>query len=144
MAVLGGLSLHTCCHANSTVRILHRVCRRLATMCAAALPASAGWGTSGLYRDVGAVTRSNMCSAWAPHTKKNPSRPAGAMLPFTSREDVDFFVHLEMYLRQEHPPLCGRDHLAFRSAYFPVKDVVDGDLCEQYAQVRRCSIGFFT
>lgn len=57
------------------------------------------------------------------------------MLPFTSREDVDFFVHLEMYLRQEHPPLCGRDHLAFRSAYFPVKDVVDGDLCEQYAQV---------
>ncbi len=60
---------------------------------------------------------------------------AGAMLPFTSREDVDLFVHLEMYLRQEHPPLCGRDHLAFRSAYFPVKDVVDGDLCEQYAQV---------
>lgn len=59
----------------------------------------------------------------------------GAMLPFTSREDVDFFVHLEMYLRQEHPPLCGRDHLAFRSAYFPVKDVVDGDLCEQYAQL---------
>lgn len=57
------------------------------------------------------------------------------MLPFTSREDVDFFVHLEMYLRQENPPLCGRDHLAFRSAYFPVKDVVDGDLCEQYAQV---------
>jgi CPSF A subunit region len=61
---------------------------------------------------------------------------AGAMLPFMSREDVDFFVHLEMYLRQENPPLCGRDHLAFRSAYFPVKDVVDGDLCEQYAQVR--------
>lgn len=58
------------------------------------------------------------------------------MLPFMSREDVDFFVHLEMYLRQENPPLCGRDHLAFRSAYFPVKDVVDGDLCEQYAQVR--------
>ena len=61
---------------------------------------------------------------------------AGAMLPVMSREDVDFFVHLEMYLRQENPPLCGRDHLAFRSAYFPVKDVVDGDLCEQYAQVR--------
>jgi splicing factor 3B subunit 3 len=61
---------------------------------------------------------------------------AGAMLPFMSREDVDFFVHLEMYLRQENPPLCGRDHLAFRSAYFPVKDVVDGDLCEQYAQVQ--------
>jgi len=57
----------------------------------------------------------------------------GALLPFTSREDVDFFSHLEMHLRQENPPLCGRDHLAFRSYYFPVKGVVDGDLCEQYS-----------
>lgn len=56
----------------------------------------------------------------------------GALLAFTSREDVDFFSHLEMHLRQEHPPLCGRDHMAYRSAYFPVKDVIDGDLCEQY------------
>lgn len=57
----------------------------------------------------------------------------GAMLPFTSREDVDFFTHLEMHLRQEAPPLAGRDHLAFRSAYFPVKGCVDGDLCAQYS-----------
>ncbi|GAV77061.1 CPSF_A domain-containing protein/MMS1_N domain-containing protein [Cephalotus follicularis] len=56
----------------------------------------------------------------------------GALHAFTSRDDVDFFSHLEMYLRQEHPPLCGRDHMAFRSAYFPVKDVIDGDLCEQF------------
>ncbi|XP_057537206.1 spliceosome-associated protein 130 A [Amaranthus tricolor] len=56
----------------------------------------------------------------------------GAFLPFTSRDDVDFFSHLEMHLRQEHPPLCGRDHMAYRSAYFPVKDVIDGDLCEQF------------
>ncbi|URE36146.1 Splicing factor 3B subunit [Musa troglodytarum] len=56
----------------------------------------------------------------------------GALLPFNSREDVDFFSHLEMHMRQEHPPLCGRDHMAFRSAYFPVKDVIDGDLCEQF------------
>jgi len=57
----------------------------------------------------------------------------GAFLPFVSREDVDFFSHLEMHLRQEFPPLCGRDHLSYRSYYFPVKDVVDGDLCEQFA-----------
>ncbi|KAL5711133.1 hypothetical protein ACHQM5_021624 [Ranunculus cassubicifolius] len=56
----------------------------------------------------------------------------GSLLAFTSREDVDFFSHLEMHMRQEHPPLCGRDHIAYRSAYFPVKDVIDGDLCEQY------------
>lgn len=36
-------------------------------------------------------------------------------------QDIEFFGHLEMHMRQELPPLCGRDHLAYRSAYFPVK-----------------------
>lgn len=27
----------------------------------------------------------------------------GALYPFTSREDVDFFTHLEMHLRQVRP-----------------------------------------
>jgi splicing factor 3B subunit 3 len=56
----------------------------------------------------------------------------GILVPFTSREDIDFFQHLEMHLRQEHPPLCGRDHLHYRSYYFPCKNVIDGDLCEQF------------
>mmetsp|Transcript_5908 Transcript_5908/g.9597 ORF Transcript_5908/g.9597 Transcript_5908/m.9597 type:complete len:1230 (-) Transcript_5908:259-3948(-) len=59
----------------------------------------------------------------------------GALLPFQSREDVDFFSHLEMHLRQENPPLCGRDHLSFRSYYYPVKEVIDGDLCETYTSL---------
>ncbi|CAH0517240.1 unnamed protein product [Peronospora belbahrii] len=57
----------------------------------------------------------------------------GALIPFTSREDVDFYTHLEMYMRQEKPPLCGRDHLSYRSYYIPVKNVTDGDLCEQFS-----------
>lgn len=78
----------------------------------------------------------------------------GALLPFVSRfastslvssmatrgthcdhirEDVDFFSHLEMHMRSELPPLSGRDHLSYRSYYFPVKDVIDGDLCEQFS-----------
>uniref|UniRef100_A0A8I5P1Y4 Splicing factor 3B subunit 3 n=1 Tax=Papio anubis TaxID=9555 RepID=A0A8I5P1Y4_PAPAN len=56
----------------------------------------------------------------------------GILVPFTSHEDHDFFQHVEMHLRSEHPPLCGRDHLSFRSYYFPVKNVIDGDLCEQF------------
>eukprot|EP00039_Didymoeca_costata_P018972 m.335766 g.335766 ORF g.335766 m.335766 type:complete len:1204 (-) comp17672_c0_seq1:1765-5376(-) len=56
----------------------------------------------------------------------------GVLLPFTNKEDVDFFQHLEMHLRAENPPLCGRDHLSYRSYYYPVKNVIDGDLCEQY------------
>ncbi|MGH0133154.1 UNVERIFIED_CONTAM: hypothetical protein FKN15_061304 [Acipenser sinensis] len=56
----------------------------------------------------------------------------GILVPFTSHEDHDFFQHLEMHMRSEYPPLCGRDHLSFRSYYFPVKNVIDGDLCEQF------------
>lgn len=56
----------------------------------------------------------------------------GAFLPFNTREDVDFFFNLELQMRQKHPSLTGRDHLAYRSYYFPIKDCIDGDLCEQY------------
>ncbi|VDK40746.1 unnamed protein product [Gongylonema pulchrum] len=47
--------------------------------------------------------------------------------------EFELFQNLEMHMRVEYPPLCGRDHLAYRSYYFPVKSVIDGDLCEQYA-----------
>uniref|UniRef100_H2ZPL8 DNA damage-binding protein 1 n=1 Tax=Ciona savignyi TaxID=51511 RepID=H2ZPL8_CIOSA len=56
----------------------------------------------------------------------------GMLVPFTSHEDHDFFQHLEMHMRNESPPLLGRDHLAYRSYYFPVKNVIDGDLCELF------------
>ncbi len=56
----------------------------------------------------------------------------GALVPFVTRDDVDFFTHLEMYMRQEALFLSGRDHLMYRSYYSPVKDVIDGDLCECY------------
>eukprot|EP00911_Craspedida_sp_UC1_P001250 UC1_evm1s943 len=60
------------------------------------------------------------------------SGSVGALLPIKYKEDVEFFQTLEMHMRQEAPPLCGRDHLAFRSAYLPVKSVIDGDLCETF------------
>ncbi len=28
--------------------------------------------------------------------------------------------------------MSGRDHVMFRSSYAPVKDVIDGDLCEMF------------
>ena len=59
----------------------------------------------------------------------------GALVPFVTRDDVDFFLHLELHMRQRVPPLGGREHLAFRSYYVPVKDVVDGDLCEQFMSI---------
>ncbi|KAI9090485.1 CPSF A subunit region-domain-containing protein [Phlyctochytrium arcticum] len=56
----------------------------------------------------------------------------GCLIPFQSKEDVEFFQLLEMQMRQKAPPLCGRDHLTYRSSYVPVRNVIDGDLCEMY------------
>lgn len=48
---------------------------------------------------------------------------------------MDFFVHLEMYLKMEHKPLSGRDHMAYRSYHGAVKNVIDGDHCEQFVSL---------
>ena len=64
------------------------------------------------------------------------SAAAGLYLPFGSRDDVDFYTLLEMHLRQEGiRPLAGRDHLSYRSYYFPVKECIDGDFCETFSQL---------
>ena len=57
----------------------------------------------------------------------------GILVPFVSREDVDFFQTLEQHLRSEDAPLAGRDHLIYRGYYAPVKGAIDGDLCERYS-----------
>ena len=45
----------------------------------------------------------------------------GSLAPLTSKEDLEFFTHLEMYLRGvEAVSIVGRDHLAFRSYFAPV------------------------
>ncbi|KAL1520024.1 hypothetical protein AB1Y20_023502 [Prymnesium parvum] len=56
----------------------------------------------------------------------------GALLPFSSKDDLDLCQALEMHLRQDAPPLSGKDQLVFRSSYFPLKGIVDGDFCSVY------------
>ncbi|CAD6893281.1 unnamed protein product [Tilletia laevis] len=75
----------------------------------------------------------------------------GVLVPFVSKEDVEMLSTLEMHLRQQTsstssnessgaaatptltgPSVLGRDHLIYRSVYGPVKNVVDGDLCETF------------
>jgi splicing factor 3B subunit 3 len=56
----------------------------------------------------------------------------GIIVPFISKEDVEFFQLLEMSLCKEIPLLSGRNHMQFRSSYSPVNSVIDGDLCELY------------
>lgn len=59
----------------------------------------------------------------------------GILVPFVSKEDVDFISTLEQHMRTEQGSLVGRDHLGWRGYYTPVKAVVDGDLCETFARL---------
>ncbi|KAF3620239.1 hypothetical protein FXO38_32475 [Capsicum annuum] len=54
-------------------------------------------------------------------TERTVMSSIGEKFPFTSSDSVKFFSNLEMHLRQDFPSLCCRDHMAYRSAYFPVK-----------------------
>lgn len=60
----------------------------------------------------------------------------GALVPFTSRDDVEFFSQLEASLRMEVHRPTGRDPQAYRSYYAPVMHVVDGDLCDAFNALR--------
>ena len=59
----------------------------------------------------------------------------GALVPFTSRDTVGFYCELEGILRNDAPRPTGREPQAYRSYYAPVKNVIDGDLCELYAKL---------
>ncbi|SOV25506.1 splicing factor 3B subunit 3,putative [Plasmodium sp. DRC-Itaito] len=59
----------------------------------------------------------------------------GAFIPYDNKEELELTQHLEIILRTEKPPLCGREHIFFRSYYHPVQNVVDGDLCEQFSSL---------
>lgn len=59
----------------------------------------------------------------------------GILVPFVSKEDVDFISTLEQHMRTEQLSIVGRDHLTWRGYYVPVKAVVDGDLCESFARL---------
>jgi splicing factor 3B subunit 3 len=56
----------------------------------------------------------------------------GALVPFTSRDQVEFYTQLESALRVEAPRPTGRDPKFYRSYYAPVIHVVDGELCDAY------------
>lgn len=61
----------------------------------------------------------------------------GALIPFTSRRQHKMFQQLELQLRSDDKPLSGRDHLAFRSYFVPVKSFLDGDLIERFLVLPR-------
>ncbi|EKE42344.1 hypothetical protein ENUP19_0388G0004 [Entamoeba nuttalli] len=58
-----------------------------------------------------------------------------ALIPLQSQNDIDFYQHLEMHMRVHWTNLTDRNHISFRSSIVPVKDTVDGDLCELYERL---------
>jgi len=59
----------------------------------------------------------------------------GILVPFVSKEDIDFISTLEQHTRTEQGSLVGRDYLSWRGYYTPVKAAVDGGLCETFARL---------
>ena len=59
----------------------------------------------------------------------------GILVPFVSKDDVDFISTLEQHMRTQGLSIVGRDHLSWRGYYVPVKAAVDGDLCEAFAHL---------
>ena len=59
----------------------------------------------------------------------------GALVPFTSRENVEFYSDLESFLRTDAPRPTGREPQAYRSYYAPIKHIIDGDLCEMFGKL---------
>lgn len=56
----------------------------------------------------------------------------GALVPLTTREDVNFFSLLEGHLQVEMMSPTGRDPQSYRSYYAPTRHILDGDLCDEY------------
>ena len=60
----------------------------------------------------------------------------GALVPFTSRDDVEFYTDLQSELRVGVQRPTGRDPLSFRSYHAPAMHTIDGDLCEMFSSLR--------
>lgn len=56
----------------------------------------------------------------------------GVLAPFQGSADWEFAKGVENHVRKAWVSPCGRQHIAFRSAFYPVKNVVDGDLCDLF------------
>eukprot|EP01057_Protomagalhaensia_wolfi_P004550 Protomagalhaensia_wolfi_Nauph_80__4549@NODE_4677_length_526_cov_21_131417_g3762_i0_p1_GENE_NODE_4677_length_526_cov_21_131417_g3762_i0NODE_4677_length_526_cov_21_131417_g3762_i0_p1_ORF_typecomplete_len127_score12_63CPSF_A/PF03178_15/9_9e22DUF1780/PF08682_10/0_079DUF1780/PF08682_10/1_6e03_NODE_4677_length_526_cov_21_131417_g3762_i0146493 len=60
----------------------------------------------------------------------------GALLPLQTQREVELLQQLEMLMRNEDVSLVAREHIFFRSACFPVKNVIDGDLLSMFPKLK--------
>lgn len=82
---------------------------------------------------VTAMTRSSLVAGGAESLiYVTVSGRIGALVPFTSRGDVELYTQLEKSLRAEAPRPTGRDPHSYRSYYAPAMHVIDGDLCDAF------------
>ena len=56
----------------------------------------------------------------------------GIFAPFELKSEFSFFQLLEIAMRNEYGNAFGREHMAHRSNYAPVNNIIDGDLCEMF------------
>jgi splicing factor 3B subunit 3 len=56
----------------------------------------------------------------------------GALVPFSSRDNVEFYTKLESAMRKDAKRPTGRDPQSYRSYYTPVMHIIDGDFCSAF------------
>ena len=64
----------------------------------------------------------------------------GVLIPFDYKNQLDFFRHLEMFLKNPEfgkKNVVGRNHVIFRSYYGSAKGIIDGDFCEEFFGLER-------
>lgn len=54
----------------------------------------------------------------------------GILIPIEFKNHLDFFIHLEILMREYKENILDRNHLVFRSYYGSSKGVIDFELCE--------------
>jgi splicing factor 3B subunit 3 len=110
------LTTEACFHVGSTVMSLAHGTMRGGT----------GVETSGVASDdAGAILYCTIDGA------------LGNLTPFAVKSDADLAGSLEREIRERNLSLVGRSHVSHRSSFYPVKHVVDGDLCEMFLALSR-------
>lgn len=56
-------------------------------------------------------------------------------VPLLSRKTLKILRDVETEMRRSYMNLISRDHFSFRSSYLPCQAVIDGELCDRFAEL---------
>lgn len=113
---------------NNTISKFENICNfHIGELVTCISKTSLNYFSSSNYKEFGNTVKKNEVIIYATSLGS-----IGIFYPLETKDQVEFFSHLEMYMRIEQDKITGRDHKAFRSLFSPVKCVIDGDLISEF------------